>query len=153
MKFKIGDEVRCMDNVNVENHLTVGLYYEVESIYNLNQEFCIGVLDNNGKYTVFYADRFELATEQTPTATNFTQEDYDEMQDRIELLESLLVDANNRIASLESSLGASNRLIQKFSRLTYLVLDNIYVADLIDAKWGDDIVDKVCDYLLHQCRK
>ena len=153
MKFKIGDEVYLREDSDwsdgsAANPLdAVGT---IDMIYGDEYMYDYGVMWSNGIHNRCYEDDdLVLSTEQTPTVSNFTQEDYDEMQDRIELLESLLVDANKRIVDLECSLGASNRVIQNFSRLTYLVLDNIYVADLIDAKWGYDVVDKIHTYLLN----
>jgi len=54
--------------------------------------------------------------------TNMTQSTYDEMFDRIELLESLLVDANTRIAELEEQ--SKDCLPKEFKPISQMTLED-----------------------------
>jgi hypothetical protein len=154
MKFKIGDRVVCVDTTNVSSsELTLGKNYTLTDINLLAGT--VDLINDRGNTVDYFARRFKLASEIEDLATTteatveITQSEYDEMQDRIELLESLLVDANKRIDGCEYTIAINNQVITKFFRLTHLVSDNIYVADLIGAKWGDNVVDKIHAYLLN----
>lgn len=114
MKFKIGDKVYLREDSLWNNGSAANPLNVVGTIDEDNYDD-YGVMWSNGIHNSSYSDYdLVLATEQTPTVSNFNQTDYDEMQDRIELLESLLVDANNRISELEEFLLDKHKLLVKW---------------------------------------
>lgn len=159
-EFKIGDEITCVDNLGLPEELTLGKNYIVTGFSVSAGINLVNLFNDEGIEASFYGSRFILASEiedsVTPTKimVEITQDEYDTMYDRIELLESLLVDANKRIEDLEYSHDVRNNpLIMEFFRLTRLVSANREIAGLIGVEFGDNIVDKVCDYLVQQCQK
>lgn len=155
-EFKIGDEITCIDNLGLPEELTLGKNYIVTGFSVATGVNLVNLFNDEGIEASFYGSRFILASNIESSATptevmvEISQNEYDEIYDRIELLESLLVDANKRIEDLEYSLDVRNNpLIMEFFRLTRLVSANREIAGLIGVEWGDNIVDKVCDYLLN----
>jgi len=83
------------------------------------------------------------------SSKDMTQSTYDEMFDRIELLESLLVDANTRIAELETQ--PTRREFKPISEMT--------LEDWVQAKreyavfvdnGGDEVaIEDICDYFIY----
>lgn len=119
-EFKIGDVVYLREDSywnsgSASNPL--GVVGTVDQINIEEDDYDYGVMWSNGKHNGCYSDDdLTLATEQTTPYSHthlagFTQADYDELHDRIELLESLLVDANNRIEELEEFLFDKHKLL------------------------------------------
>jgi len=59
MKFKVGDKVRCIDNKDREDRLTIGEEYNVSRAYE-------GAVELNGKAFAFWDNRFELVEQSEP---------------------------------------------------------------------------------------
>ena len=121
MEFKIGDEVVCIDNSGLQYELTLGKCYAVTESFEMSGIYMINALNDEGSEASFYARRFELASEIEDSATpteimvEITQDEYDSLHDRIELLESLLVDANKRITELEAPVQVFNKPIEDYT--------------------------------------
>lgn len=120
-EFKIGDEITCVDNSGLfPEELTLGKNYIVTGFSAVTGVSLVNLFNDEGIEASFYGSRFILASDiessVTPTEimVEISQNEYDEMYDRIELLESLLVDANNRIAELEEFLLDKHKLLVKW---------------------------------------
>lgn len=118
-EFKIGDEITCIDNSGVV--LTLGKNYIVTGVWHTEYTTLLHLFNDVGKENSYFPTRFILASDIESSATpteqhvvGISQNEYDEMYDRIELLESLLVDANNRIAELEEFLLDKHKLLVKW---------------------------------------
>lgn len=121
MKFKIGDEITCIDNLGLPEELTLGKNYIVTGFSASAGIELVNLFNDEGIEASFYGSRFILASEiedsakPTKIMVEITQDEYDEMQDRIELLESLLVDANKRIAELEAPKMVFSKPIEDYT--------------------------------------
>lgn len=72
------------------------------------------------------------------------------LHDRVDMLDSLCSDYVEQIEGLDYVLEQHKKALNKFTKLTVLLSENHKVADLVDAQIGDDVVDKIYDYLLSQ---
>ncbi len=121
MKFKIGDEVTCIDNSGLPEELTLGKNYIVTGFSAVTGVSLVNLFNDEDIEASFYGSRFILASDIESSATptehvvGISQNEYDEMYDRIELLESLLVDANKRIAELEAPVRFSDKPIEDYT--------------------------------------
>ncbi len=103
--FKVGDKVVCVNNTDNEGILTIGKTYIVRD-YNQKYEYC----RLEGVDLDWFTSRFKLESEivdnTTPTEVDplveIRQSEYDEMVEQINLLSDLLVEANIKLAGLES---------------------------------------------------
>lgn len=116
-EFKIGDEITCIDNLGLPEELTLGKNYIITGFSAATGVNLVNLCNDEGIEASFYGSRFILASEIENSVTppevmvEISQNEYEEMHDRIELLESLLVDANNRIDELEEFLFDKHKLL------------------------------------------
>lgn len=146
--FKIGDKIRRIDESNVE--VFKGAVYKVRGLTKYGDLELAG-LDDFG----YNPSSFELVAESyLPTYTYPEQlSEIDELQDRVEYLESLCSDYVEQIKDIEYALEAHKKALNKFTKLTVLLSENHKVADLVGSQIGDDVVDKIYDYLLSQVKQ
>lgn len=101
-----------------------------------------------------------------PTYTQSELSYITELEDRVEYLESLCGDLNKIVSQKDSEITVRQQMLDfqsveisnirhaldKWVKLTHLVSQNTKVADLLGARIGDDVIDKIHDYLLSRVK-